>query len=98
MPVRQRLRWELYPFLHPFTHRAYCRANTALPWWRNVFNFTLQDPYRCRHVNRAGVRCFRAWTYDHWCGLHNAICLYHWRDGNQHPTVRREKRDHDELA
>lgn len=33
---------------------------------------------RCSHRSRLlGVRCWRTWTYDHFCGLHNYIC---WED------------------
>lgn len=58
-----------------------------LRWWlacdrRARFEFWRPGERRCNHVNRLGIRCFRVWWYDGWCGLHNYMCGHH--DGNRH--------------
>jgi hypothetical protein len=70
-------------------------------WWRYPaaarhhlryrLTFTLRPSLRCSHRNRLGIRCFRPWTYDHWCGLHNSICWHHDRAGNRHVPPDRAK-------
>ena len=67
------------------------RVKERIRWYLNsvqIFDYTVNPAYRCAHVNRFGVRCFRSWTYDHFCGLHNAVCWdtgtgkrHNWRGG-----------------
>jgi hypothetical protein len=67
--------------------------DTRASWWaaagldreflRYRFRFTADDAERCVHVSRLGIRCFRPWRYEHFCGLHNWLCRH---DGNKHPA------------
>lgn len=59
-------------------------------WWihcfpsRYLLSFSLQANERCQHRNRMGWRCYRPWTRNYWCGLHNSTCWDHWSTSERH--------------
>lgn len=55
-------------------------------WLRYRLTFTWRGWERCSHLNRLGLRCFRPWTYDHWCGMHNSLdaCRGHMMATSDH--------------
>lgn len=49
-----------------------------------ITGFTRNPAFRCRHRSRFfGLQCWRAWTYDGWCGLHNSTCWHHTMTQNR---------------
>lgn len=70
-------------------------------WWFScgwkkdliTYRFLFSRTHRCSHRNRFGWRCWRYWTYDHWCGLHNTICWHHFTS-NYHQKKRPSEENH----
>lgn len=57
------------------------RARARIGWYVHscktylFFGFSLASHLRCVHRSRLfGWRCWRAWTSDYFCGLHNSLC------------------------